>query len=261
MAPQDEQLRNQEGATKAQPNEKGLDLEKAPRKQEEAHPKDVARPSLFAKGRRKATLRALKHGAIGFLIGAAATIAVCFTVFDIGRNYNPDSAAQPSYDLMVLQERLANCNELATATYIYTDAEAFEDGKAVFGLFDIPFLTGKDFILTYEGIIKAGVNLDDALIEQGGDDSILVTLPKPYIISHEIDESSVKVLREHETVFSSIKIDDIQNFRETQKESMEQRAQEVGLMDTAAQNAQDSIRSMLEMAIPEGTPIEFLQQE
>ncbi len=203
------------------------------------------------------TVRMLKHGLVGFVIGSIATVIVCGLVFDIGRNYKP---SEGEYDLTVLQEKIEQCNELATATYLYTDAESYEADGAIFGLFDIPYLTGKDFILKFDGKIKAGVNLDDTRIERGGDGSVLVTLSAPYIISHELDEESFKVLREHETVFSSIKIDDIQNFRSAQKDLMEQRAYDVGVMEQAAENAQESIRSILEVALPEGTKIEFLQQ-
>lgn len=220
-----------------------------------------AKKAFLKKGRRVGKI--LLHGAIGFIIGCAATLIIGYAVFDIGRNYNPDAESQsgPNYTLTVLQERIQQCSELATATYLYTNAESFEDGKAILGFFDIPFLTGKNFILKYDGIIKAGVNLDEADIEQADNGALLVTLPKPHIISHEFDEGSFRVLQEHETVFSSIKIDDIQNFRAEQKEAMEARAYEVGVMEEAAENAQASIRAMLEMVVPEGTPIEFLQQQ
>ena len=210
----------------------------------------------------KNTLRIVEHGAVGFALGAIITLAVCYFIFDLGRNHQPEGQApNASIDLTVLQERIERCNELATATYLYTDAEVYRADGAIFGLFDIPFLTGKDFILKFDGEIKAGVNLDEAKIERGADDSVLVTLPAPHIISHELDEDSFKVLREHETILSSIKIDDIQNFREAQKELMETRAYDKGVMEQAAQNAQESIRSILEVALPEGTTIEFLQQE
>ncbi len=201
----------------------------------------------------------LLHGFIGFAIGAATSLVVCAIVFDIGRNYNPDNNAS-QYDLTVLQERIERCNEITTASYLYTTAEMVEWNNAIFGLFDIPGLTGKEFIVKFNGIIKAGVSLDETVIEKGDDGSIQVALPAPYIVSHEIDENSFEVLREHESLFSSIKLKDMQEFRATQKDAMEQRAYESGVMEEAAQNAQESIRNMLEMALPEGTEIHFVQK-
>lgn len=196
----------------------------------------------------------------GFVIGAVASLALCAVIFDIGRNYNPEgNSSAPSIDLIVLQERIERCNELATATYLYTNAENYVGEPAIFGLFDIPYVTGKDFILKYDGIIKAGVSLDDVEISQKEDGVILVTLPQPHIISHELNEESFETLREHETIFSSIKINDIQQFRAGAKENMEVRAYEKGVMDEAYENAQKSIRSIIEIVVPEGTVVEFQQ--
>lgn len=199
---------------------------------------------------------------IGFIVGSVASLVLCAAIFDIGRNYNPDgNVSTPSIDLVVLQERIEQCNELATATYLYTNAENYIGEPVIFGLFDIPYVTGKDFVLKYDGIIKAGVSLDDVEISQREDGSILVTLPQPHIISHELDEESFETLREHETIFSSIKINDIQQFRAGAKEAMEVRAFEKGVMDEASANAQESIRSIIEIVVPEEIPIEFQQAE
>ncbi len=196
----------------------------------------------------------------GCIIGAIVSLVLCAAIFDIGRNYNPDDNSNaPSINLVVLQERIEQCNELATATYLYTNAENYVGEPAIFGLFDIPYVTGKDFILKYDGTIKAGVNLNDVEISQGEDGAILVTLPQPYIISHELDEESFETLREHETIFSSIKINDIQQFRAGAKEKMEVRALEKGVMEEASTNAKESIRSIIEIVVPEGTVIKFQQ--
>lgn len=200
-------------------------------------------------------VRVLKHGFVGFMVGVFVTLGVVYTAFDIGRKYSPDQG--DDFDLIVLQEKIERCNELATATYLYTDAEAYKPEGAIFGLFDIPFLTGKEFIVKYSGAIKAGVNLDDVRIERGDGGGVLVDMPAPYIISHEIDEGSFQILREHETLFSSIKINDMQEFREKEKESMEKRANESGVLKEAEENARSSIRSILEVSLPEGTSIEF----
>lgn len=198
-------------------------------------------------------LCAIKHGFVGFILGVVATIIVIYTAFDIGRNH--ELAQGDEYDLVVLQEKIEQCNELATASYLYTDAELFKEG------IDIPFLTGKEFILKYSGSIKAGVNLDDVEIERDGQGVVLVKMPPSYIISHELDENSFEVLREHETIFSSIKIEDVQGFRAKQKERMEERARMSGVLEEAEENARSSIRSILEVSLPEGTSIEFEQQQ
>lgn len=199
---------------------------------------------------------------IGVVVGFALAFVLGYSIFDIGRNYNPDAnQLTPSIDLMVLQEKIEKNNELATATFMYTNAENFEGQPAVFDLFDIPYITGKDFVLKYDGIIKAGVDLSDVVIEPAGEGTVIVTLPKPYIISHELDEESFETLREHETLFGSIKIEDIQGFRSEQKGLMEQRAYERGVLDEALENAKQNLRSMLEAALPEGTVIEFKEAE
>ena len=71
--------------------------------------------------------------------------------------------------------QLTEIRELATVTYAYTNMAQFENSNDFYGV-KIPFTT-KSFILTYDGTIKAGVDLEAAEVAISGD-TVTVTLPE-----------------------------------------------------------------------------------
>ena len=65
---------------------------------------------------------------------------------------------------VVVQSQITEIAELATATYSYTELGQYESSKEFYGT-KVPFTTNK-FILTYDGVIKAGVDVGKAQIEE-----------------------------------------------------------------------------------------------
>ena len=91
--------------------------------------------------------------------------------------------------------------------------------------------TTKSFIVSYDGVIKAGVDLDRLQVTVG-DEEITVTLPESRIISHEIPEDSLEVFDESDNLFNHITIEDYTAFTRDQKSAMEQRAVDGGLFQS-----------------------------
>ena len=152
-------------------------------------------------------------------------------------------------DAVVLENQLSGISELASVTYSYTNMAQFKNSSEFYGM-TVPFTT-KSFILTYDGVIKAGVDLTGAEVRVSGT-TVTVTLPKAEILSHEIDSDSVEIFDERTSIFNPFTVEDMTAFQADQKREMEARALDRGLLDQAAEKARDSVRALLSAALPEG---------
>ena len=138
--------------------------------------------------------------------------------------------------LSLIESEIKNIGELATIEYLYTDAGKFEDPKEIFGM-SIPFTT-KYFIAKWDGIIKAGVEIDKIVVEINDQaKEILIHMPAAKILSHEIDNDSIETLDEKDGLFNPLKVEDVRQFDAGSKDAMERRAIENGILDKAYENA------------------------
>lgn len=151
-----------------------------------------------------------------------------------------------------IESKIRDIGELATVEYLYTDAGKFEDPAVMFGK-EIPFsFTTKSFILKWDGVIKAGIEIDKVTVElDEPNKEIIVHIPKAKILSHEIDDDSIETLDEKNGLFNPIKIDDIREFDVISKDAMEQRAIESGLLDKALENAKVILYNIINIGIVE----------
>lgn len=155
-------------------------------------------------------------------------------------------------DVKMITSEIQDIGELASIEYLYTDAGKFEDAAKLFGK-ELPFsFTTKSFIAKWDGIIKAGVDVNEITVEtDDADKEIIVHMPDAKILSHEIDEESIQTLDEKNGLFNSIKVDDIREFDAIGKEAMEQRAIENGLLDKAYENAKSIIYKLIDTGVVE----------
>ena len=113
----------------------------------------------------------------------------------------------------------------------------FENSKDFYGI-KVPFTT-KSFIITYDGTIKAGVDLDKAEVDVSGK-----KLPSLYLrlksCPTEIDEDSLEIFDENTSIFNPLKVSDYNTFNKEQKAEMEKKATDKGLL-TEAGKATDAI--------------------
>lgn len=188
------------------------------------------------------TLRYLWLGiALCALVGAA-----CF----LGGRLSAGSGREtPRLDAVVLENRLTDIQELSTVTYAYTNMAQFESSNDFYGV-TLPFTT-KSFILTYDGTIKAGIDLAAASVDVDGS-SVTVTLPQAKILSHEIDADSVEIFNEKTALFNPFTVEDFTAFQSDQKSAMEDRALARGLLTEAQTRAESGVRQLLEAVLPEG---------
>ncbi len=156
--------------------------------------------------------------------------------------------ADPVITSKQISEELNAIQELVTTEYLYTNAGKYENNNQI-TLFDrdinIP-LTKKSFLLAYDGRIKVGIDLSAVQIQIDEDSrKITVALPKSEITSHEIFEKDIRVYDESDGVFNKITIDNYNEFVSQQKEIMEQKAIDRGVLTSADQEAQTVIKSFL----------------
>lgn len=150
----------------------------------------------------------------------------------------------PLIVMQVLESELGEISELATYEYLFTDSTHFSDSKQIKN-WNIPF-TKKSFTMKWDGIIKAGVNLDQIKIEVHEEQKkILVILPKAEILSYDTDENSVEVLDEKSNLFNPIKVSDKVTVDAKLEEAMKARAIENGLLEKAQENAEKTIYHLL----------------
>lgn len=167
-----------------------------------------------------------------------------------------EKQATPEITSSLIENRLEKSRELISTKYHYTNMGSFENQAQYYG-FDIPFTT-KGFIISYDGIISAGMDMEEVQVNLEGN-TIKIKLGKAKIISHEIDEDSIKVFDEKNSIFNPIKVEDYSNFSKDQKEKVKQNAIEKGLLTLAEEETQKAIREILTLdpQIAEKYVIEF----
>ena len=151
-----------------------------------------------------------------------------------------ESVPQITADL--IGQQLSDVQDLATVEYRYTNMGRFENQVDFYG-WKVP-LTRKSFIVSYDGVIKAGVDLSKLTVRIDGD-TITVKLPQAAILSHEIPEDSIEIFDETHNIFNPIEISDYTGFTRAQKAEVEARAVESGLLTQAAEKARSAVEHLL----------------
>ena len=167
-------------------------------------------------------------------------IAVVF--FFVGKIW-PSGEEPTAITSDLLSQQIQSISELASVEYNYTDMGKFENQATFYG-WKVPFTT-KSFILSYDGKIKAGIDMSLVEVHMSGK-NINISIPEAKILSHEIDEKSIEVFDETKNIFNQISITDYNQFAIDQKESMENKTKEKGLLEEAQNKAQETIKTFVE---------------
>lgn len=160
-------------------------------------------------------------------------------------------------DLTVLEESMEENNELSTASYLYTSSVSVTDQNtlAALGLDDVVLpWTDATYILEFDGEIKAGYDLRDVVPYREGEDTVVIELPEPEVLSHETGD--VAVVYEQQNIANPLRAGEESSWIEGQKAEMEERAISLGLYEEAERNARVTFESLFSEAIPEGATIE-----
>lgn len=153
---------------------------------------------------------------------------------------------------VTLKAQLAPIAELNSYEYEYTTIGKFESYTDFYG-WKVPFTTSK-FIVTYEGIIKAGFNFDDLKISVNGK-NIDIIIPQISITSHEIFYDTLEVYDEQKSIFNPISISDFNGFYADNAKQMETKAINAGLLAKAKTNSIGILENFLMTIVGEGYTI------
>lgn len=200
-------------------------------------------------------LRSLKRG-VSLVLAGVALAAVCFGAgfFTGGRTQDET----PQLSSVTVEHQLQQISQLATTQYAYTNMDQFERGSDFYGI-RIPFTTSR-FIVSYSGVITAGVDLSQAQVEVT-DEQVTVTLPAAQILSHEIDPDSLEVFDETRSIFNPITIQDYNGFQADQQGVMEEKALQAGLLTQAQDQAEAAVTGLLTPLLDEGQALEVRTAE
>lgn len=162
--------------------------------------------------------------------------------------------SKPEITSDLITQQLRETSELTTLEYLYTNIGKFENDLDFNG-WNIP-LTTKEFIISYDGVIKAGVDLNEMTVEVNHQ-KIIITLPEAKITSHEIDEDSIQLFNESKNIFNPISVQDYVDFTKLLKEEKEADLQTKGFLEEAKEKSKDVLSSLIKSMTNEEYEIEF----
>ena len=159
-----------------------------------------------------------------------------------------------------LQEQVLSIGELATIEYDYTNVIDSTTSLAIKG-WNVPG-TAKSFIVVLDGTMKIGIDASGIHMEQPEESqTILITIPKARILSHEIHEDTLKVLDQKSGLFNPVKIEDYTSLAATEKKEMEKKAATGDLFPRAEKEAVRMIQQFIGAGLPEGYTVKVVVAE
>lgn len=134
--------------------------------------------------------------------------------------------------------------ELATQSAYSSNTSVIDQSRDLFG-FEIPFTQSK-YVFSYDTVIKAGINFSDITWKvDENNKKIKINLPETKVLSNEIDEDSLKVYHDSESIFTNIELEETNKALSNLKDTAEKNAIENGLLENATMNAQTLVKSFV----------------
>lgn len=139
---------------------------------------------------------------------------------------------------------LRDVGELTTQVGYFTNVQVIENSKELYG-WTIPLTTSK-YIFSYDGAVKAGIDFTDIDVHTNEiTKTIEVKLPEAEIFSLEIDPDSLEIYDESKSIFTPLKLEDINNSLSALQEDVRKQAIENGILDNAYNNTLLLVQNML----------------
>ncbi len=186
----------------------------------------------------------MKKVIIGLLLAMFFTTLGVFSTV----SYMNSKKGNTTIDINVIEEKVNEISELATIEYYYTTLAKYEDYKDFYG-WKIPLTTTK-FLITYDGIIKAGIDLSKVKVSLVGK-TVVIEIPKATVLSHEVKFDTMQIMYESYSIFNQMKITNYNDFMLNEAKAMVTKAANDGLFQKAQQNAIRTIQDLIESLVPE----------
>ena len=122
----------------------------------------------------------------------------------------------------------------------------------------LPF-TQKKFIISYDGEVNAGINLEEAKVSLNDETKkIEIKIPKAEILNHVIDEDSLTIFDEKNSIFNQLEIKDFSDFRKDEMKKVEKDLETKGFLEEADEKTKEAIVEILRInPLLEDYTIEF----
>lgn len=145
----------------------------------------------------------------------------------------------------VIISDIQNLQELATIQYRYNTYLKYEKErpKIPFTDWNVPG-TRSRAVFKVAGCIKLGVNLQNAMVRQLGN-QLVVTLPNADVLSHEFDLSKCQTEFEDTSIFNLPEANDYLAFIHSQKERIAQSELSDSIMLSAKERAKQMIKNYI----------------
>ena len=154
------------------------------------------------------------------------------------------SRERTSYTSRTVEMRLSDIGELVTQAGYFTNVQTISGSRELFGI-EMPF-TQSRYIYSYDGIIRAGMDFSDVKLDVSElTHKIYVTLPEVRIISVDLDESSLKVYDQQDSIFTPLKVETMNESMITMKDQARISAVENGIRKNAEENARQLLKGFL----------------
>lgn len=130
-----------------------------------------------------------------------------------------DSTKTATLSAMKVKDLVTPVNELVSTQYDYKNVGNYKKNS---GIAIFKNITTSEIIYVYTGTIKAGINLNDATFDVDDEtQTIIIRLPEPVIISHEIDMGSFSFYDVKNSLFTDIKPQNVTDQIEKLKKNTE----------------------------------------
>lgn len=157
----------------------------------------------------------------------------------------------------IIKNQILSVEELTTLKYKYTNVGSFENQQEFYGM-KLPF-TQKKFIISYDGEVNAGINLEEAKVSLNeADKKINIQIPHAVILNHVIDEDSLTIFDEKNSIFNQLEVKDFSDFRKDEMKKIEKELEEKGFLQEADEKTKEAIVEILKInPLLEAYTIEF----
>ncbi|ERJ45565.1 hypothetical protein N579_05040 [Corynebacterium pseudodiphtheriticum 090104] len=180
---------------------------------------------------------------VGLLVGIVLTVGALFGLNKMSLLEEPTRSITSTG----IGGTLEDISEMAVEQYSYSAVGRFEeDGWRALGL-RIP-LTGKHFLIAYDGVVKAGVkNIEksDVSIDDVAR-TVTVNVFQAEILSNEIEPSSVTVYDQSFNPLNQVKVENYAEFLDSEEKRAEEKAKQNGLLERAQQRVTDLVKAQAE---------------
>lgn len=202
--------------------------------------------------------------AISFLVGGVCSVLFIPAKSIIGFRKDLSESIDPGYitDVGALAGDFRSICNLTTVDYKYRGVGDTGSTAATLLGIEVPF-TDQRLLVTYDGEIFAGVDMNDLSDSDVTKDGTVITvrLPKAKVLSNAIVSGSETTVEDKATAFNQLSEDQRDQFRAQWVNDMEQVAISNGLLDRAEQNAKDAIEEYAKDILPNGYTVNVVLPE